>query len=234
MALKMAGPMLGGFYNSPGDDPTAGIEGELERPVTSVPICEADQHIMTLPGEAPPGLFDNGFPELGQKKSIDGKAFRTAMSEMIFEAGETHTFAYWGPSQAVDLIKWQLVGLPMLRGTSLDILNGPPPVLVTAYVLKPGHEQETRHLESRKDVLWQVAGWSSNYRPTPERLQELEVSARGKADKSCAQLSPSTKPCSEVRQFVRQAKNPLARSNAIFCCGEGIQKLIGALHGISA
>jgi hypothetical protein len=182
MALKMAGPMLGGFYNSPGDDPEAinSEEVELERPITSIPIQEVDQHVVTLPGEMPPNLFDLKFASFGKLKSADSWAYRKQLAGKTFKAGETHTFAYWGPSKAADLIKWQIAFCPLLRGTSLDALNGPPPLELAVYVLKPAYgnnEHETRHLESRKDILWSVAGWSSNYAPTPERLEQIYARA---------------------------------------------------------
>merc|ERR1719265_661147 len=105
------------------------------------------------------------FPSLGQLKSSARDTYRKRLGDCVFEAGETHTFAYWGPSKAADLIKWQIAGLPMLRGMSLDTLNGPPPLELALYILKPSDGPESRQLESRKTILWHVAAWSSSYAP---------------------------------------------------------------------
>jgi hypothetical protein len=236
MALKMAGPMLGGFYNSPGDAPDGGIDGELECPVTSIPICEVDQHIFTMPGETPPDMLDDAvFPSLGELKSSEASAYRKQMNERIFEAGETHTFAYWGPSKAVDLIKWQIAGVPMLRGMSLDTLNGPPPLVLAVYVLKPGDGHEARHLESRKSVVWHVAGWSSNYAPTPERLEEIFARAgcdsRGNNAVTTSDKNPKTEVETIQTQSRRHRRRPLilpasAAHSRLGCCSLGVHKLL--------
>lgn len=192
--LNVAGPSLKGLYNSPGDDPRGRAPHDVEQPVTSIPICEVDQYHVTLPGEVCPNLLDQNFPQLGWLKSKDPVGHRKRIDECTFNVGETHTFAFWGPSRFFNLIRWQIEGVPMFDGCSVNMVNGPPPLYLTVYCLKPSVKQEKRHLESRIDVVWRVAGWSSQNPPTPEhqrRLQEL-VGGTTKVDIECCHSTPST------------------------------------------
>jgi len=91
------------------------------------------------------------------------------------QPGECHTFAFWGVSRMVDLIEWKLQTIPFVKNTSMDAIIGAPPVVLTIYVLNPGGEGETRHLDSRMAVLWKTALWSTKYPPSPERLNALQA-----------------------------------------------------------
>jgi len=182
--IKVAGPSLRGLYNSPGDDPSTRAPDDAEHPVTSIPVCEIDQHIEHRAGEAPPDLLDPNFPRLGRLKTQGTANHRRAISELTFNAGETHTFAFWGPSRFVNLLEWQFESVPMFEGRSLSMVNGPPPLYLALYQLSPGIGQETRHLNSRMCAIWRVAGWSSQCPPTLEVQAALQqsVGARNKPD----------------------------------------------------
>lgn len=93
-ALRLGGRMLGGLYNSLGDDPkNASSNFEVECPCCSIPFSELDQHVVTEPGEVPPNLLEPSFPSLGRFKKDDRKLFRQIIGECTFQAGETHSFS---------------------------------------------------------------------------------------------------------------------------------------------
>merc|ERR1719221_801891 len=101
--------------------------------MTSMPICEVDQYI----GEKVHPL-DPSFAQLGTLKVSDPAAYRRHISSMTFQAGESHTFSFWGPSRCFSLAEWRINGVPFpIRNLSLDIVNGRPPMIMTAYVLNP-------------------------------------------------------------------------------------------------
>jgi len=211
------------LYNCPGDDPSVITEGEVEKPHTSVPLTEADQYIPSVAGEAPPHLLDASFPKLGRLKAKNPSAYRSDLRQVTFQAGESHTFAFWGPSRVADLIKWKLQDIPMLKNTSMDALNGAPPIVLTTYVLNPGSEGETRHLDSRMAVLWKTAGWSTKHPPSPERLRALRaaITARGHDIRWVEDDESRRQQGAEV---LSEFKGPPERSP---CCLAGLRKLLG-------
>jgi hypothetical protein len=189
LVLKIAGPSLGTFYNTPGDDPDT-CDGEVENPATSVTVCESDQYISSE--EGCPSLCDHDkFSKLGMHKVKGASQYRKAVAALTFQAGETHTFAFWGPARFFHLVHWKMMGVPLLRDLSLDVLNGPPPLVLSFYVLKPGPPGEQRHLESRKDLLCRFAGWSSLFPPPPEVLRKMRSGSISQQE-SCS-LPDSTK-----------------------------------------
>jgi len=138
-------------------------------------MTEVDQYIPSLAGEAQPDLLDASFPKLGRLKVNNPSAYRADLRKVSIQPGECHTFAFWGVSRMVDLIEWKLQTIPFVKNTSMDAINGAPPVVLTIYVLNPGGEGETRHLDSRMAVLWKTALWSTKYPPSPERLNALQA-----------------------------------------------------------
>mmetsp|Transcript_44133 Transcript_44133/g.89080 ORF Transcript_44133/g.89080 Transcript_44133/m.89080 type:complete len:424 (-) Transcript_44133:412-1683(-) len=172
---------LRGMYNSPGDDPSGRHPDDVEPPVTSVPLTEVDQYVPPPEGGgAAPDLLDPSFPSHGIIKATDSAAMKKHLRNAVFEPGEIHTFAFWAPSRAFDLARWRIAkNVPFAGGSSLDALNGPPPMFLSIYLLKPGQGRERRHLKSRVTMVWQVAGWSSKFPPTPERMKRLREMATG-------------------------------------------------------
>jgi len=210
--VKMAGPAMRGIHHSPGDDPRGRAESDVEQPMVSIPLVECDQYIP----EAPPSLVDASFPKLGLTKARDPQAFRRNMAQVTFEAGETHTFGFWGPSRAVDLLGWQVASIPMFQGVSLDTVNGKPPLYLTVYSLSPGEERDRRHLPSRMQVLLKAAVWSSLYPPSPRRMDELRslaspegtpTRAERRRTESCMHI-PTTPDCVPAVQLRRSHGRP--------------------------
>lgn len=216
MVLKIAGPTLGSFYNSLGDDPVT-CDGEAEHPGTSIAISETDQYIPhTFSAELPSLVDHKRFTRCGRLKVKDAAAYRKAMDALTFEAGETHTFGVWGPSRFFHLIKWCTVGLPFCHNLSLDALNGPPPLIFTVYVLNPDELKngDMRHLESRMDLLIRVACWSSLFPPSPAWRRRLEQGSANSVTTSDADAVSSEYTDAEMQSCPD-----------VDCCSSGIREL---------
>lgn len=220
--LKIAGSSLGSFYNSPGDD-AATCGGEAEHPVTSVTLSECDQHICHSLAEEQPSLFDHqAFSQKGRLKVNNAAAYR--------EAGETHTFCFWGPSRFFNLVKWRLQGIPMLSELSLDALNGPPPLVLSVYILNPDDSGrgDVRHLASRKKVLVSVAGWSSLFPPSEawQKRLTIETCQASAGSNGVVNELPTTGHSGISKTCQSGSGLGSAATAGAGCCGGGIYKLI--------
>lgn len=176
--IKLMGSALQGFYNSPGDDPKGRNPADVEPPITSIPIWASDQHVPTIPGTAQPDLLDPAFPSLGFRKTTDRAGFKESLQHRVFQPGEVHTFALWGPSRLVNVITWQVVGLPLWSDFSLDVMNGPPPMVLSMFLLGPpivkaNGVEDTRHLPARTTTVVKVCGWPSLRPLAPQLLRKL-------------------------------------------------------------
>jgi len=165
------------LYHSVGDDPRT-VSGPYETPVFAMPLWAFDQYIVTPEGEQPPHLADPGIPEMGHKRTTDRRAFIRSMADLELVAGHTYTFCFWGISQFLDGINWQVRGV--VPGWSIDYNTfcGKPPVHLVLYTLRPGFHtddgaEETRHLEARKNYIFRLPFWSSQKPPSEDRLAEL-------------------------------------------------------------
>jgi hypothetical protein len=209
----MAGPTLGDVYQTPGDDPRGRDEDDIEPPMTSIGLTEADQYIWKA-GQDPPDLLDLNFPSFGLIKAREPQ-FRGQLARTVFQAGTTHTFAWWGPSRAFDVIGWQFDYIPMFKGVSLDTVNGPPPLFAALYRLLPGDGRETRHLPSRTELVFKFAVWPSTYPPSTDRMELLEDLARGVCTEG------------ELRSLThRNSFNGKAARQKVACCGCGLRQLV--------
>lgn len=167
-------------YHSVGEDPKV-VSGELERPVFVMPLWAFDQFIVTPEGEHPPSLTDPGLPSMGSLRVKRVKEFKREMDELRFRVGPTYTFCFWGISQWLDKLNWQ-IRVPLMSPLDFNTFCGSPPVHVVLYTLKPGSEK--RHLQSRKNYYFDLAFWSSKVRPPAERIRELlGVAPAGQLDR---------------------------------------------------
>lgn len=233
--LGALGPAVRGFYNSPGDVPGSRPLEDIEPPVTSICVSESDQHIFTAPTAPKPQLLGEHFSSLGRRKTANPSAYRTEIGDLVLRAGETHTFSMWGPSKLLNLITWQCVGIPLMRPFSLDGLNGPPPILLSVYVLGPPvvntstGRKDTRHTPSRMTVLYRVAGWPSTRPPVADVMRKLRRQIANPSDDDVCLDSPSS-PESRSCRLPLRALSPT--SIACFewfpsaCFGDGIRKLV--------
>lgn len=230
LMLKIAGQSLGSFYNSPGDDPQS-CEGEAEHPVTSVALCESDQHIAHSAGEELPSLADcRAFSQLGRLKVHGAAEYRKALNSLTFQAGETHAFAFWGPARFFNLVEWRTCSStwPPVPSLSLDALNGPPPLILSVYHLTPNTSGggETRHVESRMQFLTRAAGWSSQYPPSAEWMQRLTKGSTN--SKVSADILPQEGRSGLQQRRSTKSSEELSHSADAGCCGSGICQLFHA------
>jgi len=156
-------------HHTSGDDPKTS-SGERELPSFSMPMWAFDQFIETPEGLPPPSLVDRDFPSRGMMRSRDRKAFMAKMDALELRPGPTYSFAFWGIAQFMDAVKWSIQGV--VPGMSIDFSNfcKVPPVHCSMYTVKRGSltEDDPRHLESRKNVYFHLAFWSST-RPISQK-----------------------------------------------------------------
>lgn len=174
MAVGMLAQTVGKeLYHSPGDDPTKVI-GDLEKPVFTMPMFAFDQFIVTPEGEDPPSLTDPAFTDLGVKRTDDRAAFIRQASQLELKAGPVYTFAFWGISQFLDNIKWEMQKIVPFKSFDFNVMCGAPPVNVVFYTVKEDDlKDDKRHLQDKKTYYFRLAFWSSLKPPPRERLREL-------------------------------------------------------------
>mmetsp|Transcript_62219 Transcript_62219/g.157173 ORF Transcript_62219/g.157173 Transcript_62219/m.157173 type:complete len:382 (+) Transcript_62219:96-1241(+) len=160
------------LYHSPGDDPRKTPEPH-EKPVFSMPLWACDQFVVTPEDEQPPDLTDPAFSEFGTKRVDDRAAFMAEMSALELRTGPTYTFAFWGISQFLDDIKWEVTKVIPFKNIDFNTFCGRPPVHVVMYTLKDSDDDERRHLQSRKDYYFRLAFWSSRKPPSQDKMRTL-------------------------------------------------------------
>merc|ERR1712048_951359 len=161
------------LYHSVGNDPKT-TAGPQEKPVFVMPLWAFDQFIVTPEGEQAPSLNDPRFNELGMKRADDRSAFVKEISALELKSGPTYTFSFWGISQFLDQINWEITGVVRFTKINFNQFCGRAPVHLVMYSLdRADDDKEARHLQSRKHYLFDLKFWSTKSKPTPERLQEL-------------------------------------------------------------
>jgi hypothetical protein len=179
-------------HHSPGDNP-AKVSGEKERPTFVMPLWAFDQVIETPEGETPPDLTDPNMDKLGTKRTDNRSAFIKRFTDFRFKPGVTYTLCFWGISQWLDNIQWQLQGI-VPGGLHFNKFCGKPPVYVVLYTLKPrmpaqneedSKKVDRRHLDSYKNYYLHMAFWSSQVMPPKRRAAEL---LQGAADQTGAEV----------------------------------------------
>lgn len=190
--------VLGDMYYSAGDDADSTV-GEIEPPTVVLPLWAADQFVVSGPGQEP--ALEGDLEGLGMRRTDSitkyVKAFKALESEL--SPAKVYTFCFWGGSQFVDIINWELVG--MFPGLRLDIADtaGPPPLYVMMYELRDSSEGETehRHLPSRKLYYWHAALWSEKRQPSAEDRKTIHKLAEV-AEQEEVKFSPSKQRASRL------------------------------------
>jgi hypothetical protein len=197
------------LYHSVGDDPKV-TEGPREKPVFAMPLWAFDQFILTPEGEDVPNLTDPRFSELGLTRANNRAAFIKEMSSLDLKSGPTYTFAFWGISQFLDVINWEVSGVIPFTKINFNQFCGKPPVHVVMYSIKDAENpKETRHLESRKQYFFDLKFWSSKCTPTPERLRQLlppETEVSTPTEESAASSPESAVSGATLAQKTRSRK----------------------------
>jgi hypothetical protein len=169
---------------------------------------------VTPQGEKPPNLADANFPNLGSKRvnrvqqySKEIEALQQNMKE-----GDTYTFAFWGVSRFLDLIKWKVVGIPVCTPIDFSTFAGKPPLRVVFYSMPRLDEHDKRHLQSRKNYYLNAALWSSLNRPEPRHVEALT----GVAIQGVHEGSAVTRHRSPRRRFLSFWTRQIAEPTEIF------------------
>merc|ERR1712178_301502 len=121
-----------------------------------------------------------------------------------------------GISQFLDQINWEISGVIPFTRINFNQFCGKAPVHLVMYSLdRADDDKETRHLQSRKNSLFDLKFWSTKSKPTPERLQELVPDW---IDASRSTLEPSllSKPINTV-PFSRKSRS---------CTGANVRSML--------
>lgn len=161
-ALVAACQAAGECYHSNGQDPSTVLAGqESEPPTFAMPLWAFDQFEVSAKGKEPDLTVD--LEGVGMRRSDGAKAYVTALRKALSELSTEHvyTFCFWGISQFLDCVRWEITG-GIMPGVTLDFnrLCGSPPVYLSVYELKAAGS-EKRHLKSRKRSYFRVAAWSA-------------------------------------------------------------------------
>merc|ERR1711920_513332 len=138
-----------------------------------MPMWAFDQVIVTPEGETPPDLADPNFSEFGTKRADDRAAFMGEIAELKLRAGPTYTFAFWGISQFLDGINWEVKKIIPFKNLDFNLFCGAPPVRLVLYTLKDDVDGEQRHLQTSKNCYFNLAFWSSKKPPSNQKLRML-------------------------------------------------------------
>jgi len=167
--------VVGDLYHSVGDDPKR-VQGEVEPPTFVMPMWAFDQFIVSEPGDEP--HLWGSLEGLGMRRTDGINAYIKAIRSTIdsFSTDRVYTFSFWGVSQFLDCMKWEICGgfLPGIR-VDFNKLCGSPPVYVAMYEMPGVRETDAdrRHLPSRKKYYFHVAMWSKLRPPKPALLEPL-------------------------------------------------------------
>jgi len=107
------------------------------------------------------------------KRADDRAAFIKEISALELKSGPTYTFSFWGISQFLDNINWEITGVVPFTKINFNQFCGRAPVHLVMYSLQNAGDEERRHLQCRKQYFFDLKFWSSKFKPTPERLEEL-------------------------------------------------------------
>jgi hypothetical protein len=235
------------LYHSPGDDPQL-VQGPLEKPVFVMPLWAFDQVIVTPEGAAAPDLTSASFHTLGLQRAKDRKAFVKELSAMRLLAGPTYTFAFWGISQFLDNLNWQLKNVVPFTTVDYNQFCGKPPVHIVLYGLKEDDDlNEKRHLQSRKNYYFRLAFWSSKQKPPANRLAELmpdgldskeaPTQQRGEAiDDGCAKTTSKGRVSKDRRTKLPRLMDKLVKivrsggNLSSISCVKGREKILSGCH----
>lgn len=175
--------IVGECYHSPGDDP-ASTAGECELPTFVMPLWAFDQFEVSTPGSEPDLRGD--FERVGMRRTDGVRQYIRAMNDTIsnFSTDKVYTFCFWGVSQFLDVLNWEICGSMFPVRIDFNRLCGSPPVYITIYDM-PGvgeKDADQRHLTSRKRHYLRVAAWSTKRPPkggvlleAPPAVQESDA-----------------------------------------------------------
>jgi len=175
--------IVGECYHTSGDDP-ASTAGECEQPTFVMPLWAFDQFEVSTPGSEPDLRQD--FERVGMRRTDGVRQYIRAMNDTIssFSTDKVYTFCFWGISQFLDVLNWEICGSMFPVRIDFNRLCGSPPVYITIYDM-PGLREtdaDQRHLTSRKRHYLHVAAWSQKRLPKGGILLDAPVVQECDAD----------------------------------------------------
>jgi len=163
--------IVGECYHSAGDDP-ASTAGEGELPTFVMPLWAFDQFQVSDPGQEPD--LTSNLEQVGKRRTDGVREYIRSMNDAIanFSTDKVYTFCFWGISQFLDVIRWEISGSMFPVRIDFNKLCGKPPVYITMYDLSGMNPGDKRHLPSKKRRFLHVATWTG---PRPACLSGAEV-----------------------------------------------------------
>lgn len=165
--------IVGECYHSAGDDP-ASTAGEGELPTFVMPLWAFDQFQVSDPGQEPD--LTSNLEQVGKRRTDGVREYIRSMNDAIanFSTDKVYTFCFWGISQFLDVIKWEVKGLGPFMKVDFNRFAGAPPVYVGMYEMPDEqYSKEARHLLSRKRYMWRVALWSEDNPPPRAEYEKM-------------------------------------------------------------
>jgi len=165
-ALVAACQAAGECYHSNGEDPSTVLAGrEWEPPTFAMPLYAFDQFEVSRKGTEPD--LSGDLDSVGMRRSDGAKPYMAALKKALADLSteQVYTFCFWGVSQFLDCIRWEITG-GIVPGMTVDFnrLCGSPPVYFSVYELQQSGS-EKRHLKSRKRSYFRIAAWSALHPP---------------------------------------------------------------------
>lgn len=176
--------IVGECYHTNGDNPGSTV-GECEPPAFVMPLWAFDQFEVSTPGSEPDLRQD--FERVGIRRTDGVRQYIRAMNDAIsaFSTDKVYTFCFWGVSQFLDVLNWEICGSMFPVRIDFNRLCGNPPVYITIYDMPGWRETDAdqRHLTSRKRHYLRVATWSQKRPPKggvvfenlPEQEQQSDL-----------------------------------------------------------
>lgn len=173
--------IVGECYHTNGEDRA---DADAELPTFVMPLWAFDQFHVAEAGAEPD--LTGSLEGVGMRRSQGVKQYIEAMRVAVGNAtpDKVYTFSFWGISQYLDCLRWQVVG-GLIPGVKIDFnkLCGPPPVYLTMYELMDAADEQ--HLPSRKRRYLHVAVWSTLRPPSDsDAAMEAVADAQGAGDVS--------------------------------------------------
>jgi len=157
-----------------------------------------------------------------RRTEVGINAYKAKMDSMLHSLtpDKVCTFLFWGASQFVDLIKWQLNAGPVLKCDVSKWLGGGAPIFVVAYQFLPDAGLEKRHLRSRKKYYFQVVLWSDLKRLDPAIFQPEVPSGEQLSSTNAVGVDRGSGPSrvGTIRTPTREAMLRMLAKSKRICC----------------
>eukprot|EP00927_Polykrikos_kofoidii_P059419 TRINITY_DN54577_c0_g1_i1.p1 TRINITY_DN54577_c0_g1~~TRINITY_DN54577_c0_g1_i1.p1 ORF type:complete len:375 (-),score=79.84 TRINITY_DN54577_c0_g1_i1:113-1162(-) len=191
--------VVGDCYHSKGDNPKK-VDGEPEPPTFAMPLWAFDQFLVSQVGSEPDLLGD--ISTLGMRRSDDLNAYMDAMKETLLtlSTDNVYTFSFWGISQFLDVIQWEVSGGVLPMQIDFNDFCGTPPVHLVMYEMNgTDAKANTKHYRSKKTYFFRTAVWSQLKPPREGAFDEDDRAAAAAAAANAAAIATATSATSMAK-----------------------------------